>query len=616
RCSSIAELFGIDASSAQYSSNETAISVTWQPSSTSGVSYQLTCKRVGSGEVSTASSATPSATCGSLQSGQAYELQVAVQKAGGFDDVITSLPGQLTKLSGIDASSAQYSSNETAISVTWQPPSTSGVSYQLTCKRVGSGEVSTASSSTPSATCGSLQSGQEYELRVAVQKAGGFDDVITRLSNQLTKLFPIDASLVSFTITETSISLTWVASITEGVLYRMTCSRVSTGNSSSLPPSKYLSATVSGLQSGEAYNLSVAVSKQGGFHEVVTWLPIQLTKLFGIDASSAQYSSNETAISVTWQPSSTSGVSYQLTCKRVGSGEVSTASSSTPSGTCGSLQSGQAYELRVAVQKSGGFDDVITPLSNQLTKLFGIDASSAQYSSNETAISVTWQPSSNFWRLVPAHLQASRLRRSLDCVFIYYPHAAPCSLDRNMSCRWLCRRRTALMTSSQALSNQLTKLFGIDASSAQYSSNETAISVTWQPSSTSGVSYQLTCRRVGSGEVSTASSTTPSATCGSLQSGQEYELRVAVWKAGGFADVITRLSNQLTKLFPIDASLVSFTITETSISLTWVASITEGVLYRMTCRRVSTGNSTSLPPSKYLSATFSNLQSGEAYNLS
>uniref|UniRef100_A0A1I8HNN6 Fibronectin type-III domain-containing protein n=1 Tax=Macrostomum lignano TaxID=282301 RepID=A0A1I8HNN6_9PLAT len=160
---SIAELFGIDASSAQYSSNETAISVTWQPSSTSGVSYQLTCKRVGSGEVWNASSSTPSGTCGSLQSGQAYELRVAVQKAG-FDDVITRLSNQLTKLFGIDASSAQHSSNETAISVTWQPSSTSGVSYQLTCKRVGSGEVSTASSATPSATCGSLQSGQEYEL--------------------------------------------------------------------------------------------------------------------------------------------------------------------------------------------------------------------------------------------------------------------------------------------------------------------------------------------------------------------------------------------------------------------------------------------------------------------
>uniref|UniRef100_A0A1I8HQP9 Fibronectin type-III domain-containing protein n=1 Tax=Macrostomum lignano TaxID=282301 RepID=A0A1I8HQP9_9PLAT len=156
-------------------------------------------------------------------------------------------------LSGIDASSAQYSSNETAISVTWQPSSTSGVSYQLTCKRVGSGEVSTVSSPTPNATCGSLQSGQAYELRVAVQKAG-FNDVITRLSNQLTTLFPIDASSVSFTITETSIALTWAASITEGVLYRVTCRRVGTGNSTSLPPSKYLSASISSLQSGEAYN--------------------------------------------------------------------------------------------------------------------------------------------------------------------------------------------------------------------------------------------------------------------------------------------------------------------------------------------------------------------------
>uniref|UniRef100_A0A1I8HN17 Protein-tyrosine-phosphatase n=1 Tax=Macrostomum lignano TaxID=282301 RepID=A0A1I8HN17_9PLAT len=266
----LTKLFGIDASSAQYSSNETAISVTWQPSSTSGVSYQLTCKRVGSGEVSTASSPTPSATCGSLQSGQEYELRVAVQKEGGFDDVITALSNQLTTLLASRTSSPASESAQV--------------------------KSRTASSSTPSATCGSLQSGQEYELRVAVQKARGFDDVITALSNQLTKLFPIDASLVSFTITETSISLTWVASITEGVLYRMTCRRVSTGNSTSLPPSKYLSATFSNLQSGEAYNLSVAVTKQGGFDEVVTWLPIQLTKLFSIDASSAQYSSNETAI--------------------------------------------------------------------------------------------------------------------------------------------------------------------------------------------------------------------------------------------------------------------------------------------------------------------------------
>uniref|UniRef100_A0A1I8HLQ8 Fibronectin type-III domain-containing protein n=1 Tax=Macrostomum lignano TaxID=282301 RepID=A0A1I8HLQ8_9PLAT len=175
---------------------------------------------------------------------------------------------------------------ETSFRARWAASPDVGVEYEVSC----AGRVPDAT-----AVCRGQPSGASVTVRVRPVKTG-FVPGSYICGTALTKLFPIDASLVSFTITETSISLTWVASITEGVLYRMTCRRVSTGNSTSLPPSKYLSATVSGLQSGEAYNLSVAVSKQGGFHEVVTWLPIQLTKLFGIDASSAQYSSNETAI--------------------------------------------------------------------------------------------------------------------------------------------------------------------------------------------------------------------------------------------------------------------------------------------------------------------------------
>ncbi|PAA68155.1 hypothetical protein BOX15_Mlig022912g1 [Macrostomum lignano] len=246
---------------------------------------------------------------------------------------------------------------ETSFRARWAASPDVGVEYEVSC----AGRVPDTT-----AVCTGQPSGASVTVTVRPVKTG-FPPAPFIHGTALTKLFPIDASLVSLSVRETSIHLTWAASITEGVLYRVTCRRVSTENSTSLPPSKYLSATFSNVQSGEAYNLSVAVTKKGGFHEVVTWLPIQLTKLFGIDPSSAQYSSNETAISVTWQPSSTSGVSYQLTCKRVGSGEVSTASSPTPSATCGSLQSGQEYELRVAVKKAGGFDDVITALSNQLT---------------------------------------------------------------------------------------------------------------------------------------------------------------------------------------------------------------------------------------------------------
>uniref|UniRef100_A0A1I8HM46 Fibronectin type-III domain-containing protein n=1 Tax=Macrostomum lignano TaxID=282301 RepID=A0A1I8HM46_9PLAT len=54
-------------------------------------------------------------------------------------------------------------------------------------------------------------SGQEYELRVAVQKAGGFDDVITALSNQLTKdsVAPAVSGLTILLIPGGPVRLSW-----------------------------------------------------------------------------------------------------------------------------------------------------------------------------------------------------------------------------------------------------------------------------------------------------------------------------------------------------------------------------------------------------------------------
>uniref|UniRef100_A0A1I8HPG8 Fibronectin type-III domain-containing protein n=1 Tax=Macrostomum lignano TaxID=282301 RepID=A0A1I8HPG8_9PLAT len=94
-------------------------------------------------------------------------------------------------------------------------------------------------------------------------------------------------------------------------------------------------------------------------------------------------------------------------------------------------------------------------------------------------------------------------------------------------------------------------LYSVNPSSVSYSSNESAISVTWTASATgAGVHHQLRCLSGSDGSVVIRNVTSPeqrlSATCDSLQSGWEFSLQIVVLKVGGFEPALAEVGQLLT----------------------------------------------------------------------
>ncbi|PAA82324.1 hypothetical protein BOX15_Mlig027029g1 [Macrostomum lignano] len=155
--------------------DETSFRVHWVPSPDVGIRYEVSCAGIVDGD---------SVLCRNLQSGASIDVTVRTVKPG-FPQSSYVRGTALTKLFPIDANEVQYAVYESGITVSWSESNTPGVTYALTCSRVGTNsDVTVVKSTVPTATCKNLHTGLEYNLSVIVQKPGGFEDTVTYLGTR------------------------------------------------------------------------------------------------------------------------------------------------------------------------------------------------------------------------------------------------------------------------------------------------------------------------------------------------------------------------------------------------------------------------------------------------
>ena len=601
------------------------VNLTWAASSTTGVTYSV-YSGTSAGSVTTAIASgitgTSFAVTGLTGSTTYYFIVKAVvsgtpSAASNTASATTQAPVPPSAPSSLTATAVSTSQ----INLSWVASSTPGVTYTV---YRGSTAAVTGIGGTSYALTGLNPSTAYTFTVVAVSSTGTSTASNAATATTQTPVPPTaPSSLSASAISSSQINLSWVASPSSGVTY--TVYRGATVVASGVGGTSY---SVTGLAASTAYTFTVvAVSSTGtstasnaasATTQAATVVPPAAPS--GLSASPASAS----VINLNWQPSSTSGVTYNVYVGTVsGATTTQVASGLTGQNTSvsGLLDSTTYYFTVKAVSSTGTLSaasnqasattqtlPAATPtgLSATAVSASQINLSWSAVTNNGATYAVYYGTSSGAENTVLASgltatsYQATGLTASTTYYFVVRSTSTggTSSPSGQVSATTLASTVPVVPVTPPTTPTAPTAPSGLAATAT----SSTQINLAWSPSSTSGVTYTVYSgsAAIASGLTSTSYSVTglTASTC--------YTFTViAISSAGSSPASNSAIATTQAPPAPTAPSgLTATAISSSQINLSWTASSTAGVTYNL-YSGLTTGAETTLVASGITGTTYS-----------
>lgn len=514
----------------------------------------------------------------------------ATSAPSGVGSATTLAPPPPSAPSGLAAAAVSASQ----INLSWTASSTAGVTYT-----VYSGSTVVASGLTgTSYSAAGLTANTAYSFTV-VAVLGGTPSTASNTASATTKA-PVPpaapTSLTATTISSSQINLGWTASTSSGVTY--TVYSGSTAVVSGLVGTSY-SAT--GLTSSTAYSYTVvAVSSTGT--STASNLATATTQAasvapaapFGLAASPGSASQ----VNLNWQPSTTSGVTYNVYIGTVSGAATTLAATGVPSQNYAvtGLLDGTAYFFTVKAISSGG---ALSAASNQATATTqtlpsipptGLAATAV----STTQIGLTWNAVPNTGATYAVYAgTSSGATNTLLATGIAGTSYQATGLSASTTYYFVVRSISGGGTSSpssQASATTLSAGIGgpvtpptttvpsAPSGLVATSSSSTQINLIWSASATAGVTYTVFN---GPSPIASGLASMSYAVTG-LTASTAYTFTVAAVNSAGTAASSPVTASTTAAPAPSAPTALTATATSSSqINLSWAASSTSGVSYTL-----------------------------------
>lgn len=523
------------------------------------------------------------------------------------------------------------------INLSWTASPTAGVTYTVffgtSAGSIGTVLASGLSSTIYPAT--GLNSSATYYFAVEAVSASGNSPLSNTASATTQAPSTTPPSALSATaVSSSQINLAWTASTSAGVTYTV----YSSGSGGGPAIASGVTATsysVTGLNASTAYSYTVvAVSSNGtsapsNTASATTQAAAVTTPAapFGLSASPASASQ----INLSWQPSSTSGVTYTVYLGTV-SGATTTLVASGITGqnySVSGLPDNTAYFFTVKAVSSGGVPSAASNQATATTQALpatppaGLSASAV----SATQINLSWTAVANNGATYAVYYgTSSGAENTMLATGISGTSYSATGLSASTTYYFIVRSISAGGTSSPSTqASATTQTAGVPvvpvtppavpaAPSALVATaiSSTQINLSWSPSSTSGVTYTVysASTAIASGLAATsyaATGLTPSTT---------YTFTVVAVSSAG-ASSPSNAASAATQAAPPPAAPSGLAATATSssqINLSWTASTTAGVTYRL-YSGLATGAESNLVASGITGTSFSatSLNASTAY---
>lgn len=583
------------------------VQLSWTASPTPDVWYWVYQKDVTAGEPDFVQLPYPVTTCctmspGFLINGHTYQYKVTATGQGvesAASNVVSvvpqvALPGQVTGLTA----AAQ---TDGTIKLTWTAPGPN-VYFDVYQKDISAGQTGFTKLPLPVTTCctftaGLLTQNDLYEFKVAATNAAGSGPLSAPA--QATAHYNPPAAptnLRGTTAGSSTINLDWDPPSTESLFYWIYTKDVTAGGAfvKSAFPTTATNQTVSPLINGHQYQFKVTAENAGG--EGPASLTISITPVGTVPAPPTALSATagNGQVTLNWTASSTAGVLYVIYQRDSTKGQswapLPLPTSST-SATVGFLTNGDTYQFKVTAS-GGGVESApsnvvsAVPLPPLPAAPTGLTASAGdgRVTLNWTASStpsvyywIEYQSAGGSWLRLPDPL-------STCCNFTV-------SFLTNGTTYNFRVRATNLAgdsaPSGTASARPLPPLPGAP-SSLTASAGNGQVSLSWAASATASVYYWIEMQsQGGSWQRLTYPTTCCSFTAKFLSNGTTYSFRVRATNLAGDSAPTNVASARPMPPIPSPPSNLRATASANGVSLSWNATTTPQVYYRVYLRNLA-----------------------------